>query len=189
MTRDHREPPDPPFALAPGRICRMDGVPLTGRRRRWCSDACAETWVHVNQPAWCAWRFRLDTFGDRPARCFGCGRTAREATVANVEIRAGLLEDRLYHVRPLELDHVKPLWSLTAGERLELKWWLPFNLQLLCHWCHAAKSAEEARRRAWDARRASWDATRERLGLTELLPGLPAERPDPRRREAAQLKW
>lgn len=48
----------------------------------------------------------------------------------------------------LHVDHIRPLWSLTDEERRELRWWLPFNLQLLCAACHAAKTAREARERA-----------------------------------------
>lgn len=47
-----------------------------------------------------------------------------------------------------EVDHVRPLWSLTQEERLELRWWLPFNLQLIGHSCHKAKTAREAHLRA-----------------------------------------
>lgn len=47
-----------------------------------------------------------------------------------------------------QVDHVRPLWSLSGAERVELRWWLPFNLQLLCRPCHAAKTAREAAERA-----------------------------------------
>ena len=58
--------------------------------------------------------------------CWGCGDTTHE----------------------LEVEHVRPLWSLTDTERLELRWWLPYNLQLLCVPCHRAKSRREAGERA-----------------------------------------
>lgn len=48
----------------------------------------------------------------------------------------------------VDVDHVRPLWSLTDQERTELRWWLPFNLQLLCHDCHKAKTKREAAQRA-----------------------------------------
>lgn len=48
----------------------------------------------------------------------------------------------------LEVEHVRPLWSLDEVERLELRWWLPFNLQLLCVPCHRAKTKREAGARA-----------------------------------------
>ena len=46
------------------------------------------------------------------------------------------------------IDHVRPLWSLGAIERAELRWWLPSNLQLVGPACHRAKTAREARERA-----------------------------------------
>ncbi len=48
----------------------------------------------------------------------------------------------------LQVDHVRPLWSLTEHERTELAWWLLGNLQLLCTGCHKDKSAAEAAERA-----------------------------------------
>lgn len=48
----------------------------------------------------------------------------------------------------LFVDHVRPLWSLTTAERGELRWWLPFNLQLLCKGCHDRKTSREAGDRA-----------------------------------------
>lgn len=70
--------------------------------------------------------------------------------------------------RALELEHIRPLWSLTAAERLELKWWLPFNLQLLCRECHRAKSARETRQRF--ARESEREMVE--IGQPPLLPGL-----------------
>lgn len=49
---------------------------------------------------------------------------------------------------PLDVDHVRPLWSLDDTERAELRWWMPSNLQLLCGTCHKAKTAAEAAERA-----------------------------------------
>lgn len=66
------------------------------------------------------------------AACWGCGRT----------------HDADGHPVRLEVEHVRPLWSLTDQERTELRWWLPYNLQLLCESCHKAKSAREASERA-----------------------------------------
>lgn len=48
----------------------------------------------------------------------------------------------------LEVDHVRPIWTLSDEDRLELRWWLPFNLQALCRPCHRAKTAHEAAERA-----------------------------------------
>ncbi len=47
-----------------------------------------------------------------------------------------------------ELDHRRPLWSLTADERQDIRWWLPSNLQLLGERCHKEKTRREARSRA-----------------------------------------
>ena len=57
--------------------------------------------------------------------CWSCGRTGQR----------------------FQVDHVRPLWSLSPEDRLELRWWLPFNLQLLCQPCHREKSAWESRLR------------------------------------------
>lgn len=74
--------------------------------------------------------------------------------------------------RALEVEHVRPLWSLTPSERLELKWWLPFNLQLLCRDCHRAKTAREARER-YDAQNPdSPSVLRRGTGSWPTLPGL-----------------
>jgi hypothetical protein len=49
---------------------------------------------------------------------------------------------------PLEVEHVRPLWSLTPEERRDLSWWGLPNLQLLCQPCHRAKTRHEAGWRA-----------------------------------------
>lgn len=58
----------------------------------------------------------------------------------------------------LHVDHVRPLWSLTDAERADLRWWLPFNLQVLCRACHNDKTAAEAAQRAEQRRLARGDA-------------------------------
>lgn len=68
----------------------------------------------------------------------------------------------------LEVEHIRPLWSLTPSERLELKWWLPYNLQLLCRACHRAKTAAESRERFDLARAREFDQVGARAGLQEL---------------------
>jgi len=103
-------------------------TPLPGRRRSWCSDTCVELWNLAAMPA-VAKHQLLELHGHV---CWGCGHDAEV----------------------LELEHVRPLWSLTDAERLELRWWLPYNLQLLCEPCHRAKSATEARLRA-DAKKSA----------------------------------
>lgn len=63
-----------------------------------------------------------------------------------------------------EVDHVRPLWSLTDEERLELRWWLPFNLQLIGSRCHKAKTAREAALRAAWRQGERWARDRVRQG-------------------------
>jgi 5-methylcytosine-specific restriction endonuclease McrA len=79
--------------------------------------------------------------------CWSCGVTAvwRPGRLPPFPQRPG---PPLPTQVPHEVDHVRPLWSLTDAERLELRWWLPFNLQLLCVGCHKAKTKREARDRA-----------------------------------------
>lgn len=90
---------------------------LSTAKRGWWHPECAETWKLAAFPRFAFGALRLE--GNRCWRC-----DARD--------------------RALELEHIRPLWSLTPAERLELKWWLPFNLQLLCRECHRAKTAHEA---------------------------------------------
>lgn len=118
-----RTPPRPPFEHTP-RACALCGTPPEGRRRSWCSDWCVELWF-------------IATSGDAAHKhlvrlhgrtCWGCAAAGPDVV--------------------LEVEHVRPLWSLTDAERLELRWWLPFNLQLLCVPCHRAKTRAEAAQRA-----------------------------------------
>ena len=105
-------------------------------------------------------------FAGQPSRCFVCGRDSRFATCGpDCESTWRLATDRRIqraHLLALFgdtcwrcgdepgsfIDHVRPLWSLGAIERGELRWWLPSNLQLLGPACHRAKTAREARERA-----------------------------------------
>lgn len=72
--------------------------------------------------------------------CWSCGAEREGHRLSDGEV--------VSHPVTLELEHVRPLWSLTDEERTELRWWLPFNLQLLCVPCHRAKSRREAAERA-----------------------------------------
>lgn len=96
--------------------------PLPGRRRSWCSDLCVDLWNLAAMPA--VAKAQLLTL--HGPVCWACDT----------------------HTTTLELEHVRPLWSLTDEERSELRWWLPYNLQLLCEPCHRAKTAKEAKQRA-----------------------------------------
>lgn len=122
-SRTLRTRPPWPFARVLG-ACNLCGVDVVKPRRSWCGDRC----VQIN-----------DLAGDRKTqlkhlmgfydRCWSCDSWG-----------------------PLEVDHVRPLWSLTDHERTEFRWWLPFNLQLLCTDCHKVKTAREAAERAAIAR-------------------------------------
>jgi hypothetical protein len=159
-----RTPPRPPHEARARheRICPMcGGVPHT-KRAHWHPE-CVVLWNLATRP-----ELQIRELRAIADRCWSCGLTARDAAIANARL---YLEDRgRYRVPPLELEHIKPLWSLSDAERRELKWWLPFNLQLLCHWCHLAKSAREAAERAAPIRRAYFDAVAEQRGLVPLLP-------------------
>lgn len=120
-----RKPPRPPYEKEPG-VCSMCGLtPLPGRRRSWCSDRCVDEWMIATGDTT---RARVALAERDGAGCATCGHSAA--------------------ARHLEVDHVRPLWSLTDHERTELAWWLLGNLQLLCTGCHKAKTAAEAAERA-----------------------------------------
>lgn len=146
-SRDVRQPPRPPHERTEG-ACSMCGLtPLPGRRRSWCSDECVNLW-YIATSGQVALKHLTDLHG---WSCWSCGAAERPAPVFEwarwSDVPAGLYPLAPVPVR-LEVEHVRPLWSLTAAERSELRWWLPFNLQLLCSTCHKAKSAEETRERA-----------------------------------------
>lgn len=129
QNRSVRRPPRPPHERTKG-ACSMCGTsPLPGRRRSWCSDACVDLWNLAASPAFAKGQL-LALHG---AVCWTCGR--QDPAV--------------------ELEHARPLWALTEEERAELRWWLPFNLTLMCPPCHRAKSRAEAAERAALRRAAS----------------------------------
>lgn len=106
--------------------CNLCGTsPLPPRRRSWCSDECVLL-SGIAHDAKVAMHHLTQLHGDR---CWACDDHAT-----------------------LEVEHVRPLWSLTDDERQQLRWWLPYNLQLLCSTCHKAKSRHEAGLRAALAR-------------------------------------
>ena len=118
--RERRRPPRAPFADLPG-VCSMCGGLLSGRRTSWCSDGCVALWFIATTP-----RIAFDRLvEDLTDLCWIC-----------------------FAEPAAEVDHVRPLWSLTDQERTEIRWWLPSNLQLLGMRCHKAKSAAEAAERA-----------------------------------------
>lgn len=142
-----RIPPRPPFEHLKG-VCAMCGGELAGRRRSWCSDACVNLWFLATDRG-TQLRQLTDLQGQE---CWECEQRVsypsyHQAYRRNYRWYGMQGPPKPVGVR-LEVDHVRPLWSLTDPERLELRWWLPFNLQLLCRSCHAAKTKREAGDRA-----------------------------------------
>lgn len=138
--RSVRTPPRPPHERTAG-ACSLCGTsPLPPRRRAWCSDDCVELW-YVATSSRTALAWLVAEFG---RRCWRCDAQVEPGRPWGFGPEGPPLP------RPVELfvDHVRPLWSLTEAERGELRWWLPFNLQLLCGPCHGAKTSAEAGERA-----------------------------------------
>ena len=130
-TASVRRPPRPPHERVAG-ACSMCGTrPLPGRRRSWCSDECVDLWRLATDSTY----QRLHLVGLHGPACWACGASTAEQETREVEVR-------------LAVDHRRPLWLLTATEATELRWWLPFNLQLLCEPCHRDKTRREAALRA-----------------------------------------
>lgn len=162
-----RKPPRPPFERV-GNACSMCGTsPLPGRRRSWCSEECVDLW-YVATRGEAAYRQLLELHG---RQCWQCSATWEPGKIGWADRLGQVIGPydapfcRIPEYGPpaprpvsLEVDHVRPLWSLTDEERTELRWWLPFNLQLLCGRCHKAKTKREAGDRARGR-------LRERLGL------------------------
>ena len=143
--------------------CSLCGTETAGRRRTWCSGRCVDVWLAAtgklsthgiaamlddydgpNQSPHLAWEYidlptRPQPWPDH--RLKGYGYRCVECNTWH------------YHTE-IQVDHVRPLWSLTAEERTDLKWWGPQNLQILCTPCHAAKTRKEAAERARSRREA-----------------------------------
>lgn len=137
------------------RVCPMCGEHSTSKRAWWHPE-CAAVWNLAASPRFAIKELLSNVGGDV---CWSCRRTRDER-----------IEDGDDHRWPieLELEHIRPLWSLSSEERLELKWWLPFNLQLLCRPCHRAKTAAEARERFDLERAREFDQVAAAAGLQEL---------------------
>lgn len=132
--------------------------PLPGRRRSWCSDECVRIWWLATDSN-TALRELVALHGHR---CWECGRSWEPTPLQPYDVLGHVCRPprgapycMLLEYGPpsprqvmLEVEHVRPLWALTDEQRLELRWWLPFNLQLLCTRCHKAKTRREAADRA-----------------------------------------
>lgn len=141
--------------------------PLPGRRRSWCSDACVDLW-NIAAAGQAAYAHLVQIHGQI---CWGCGEREQDGTRWT---STGEQPCRVPIV--LEVEHVRPLWSLTDLERTQLRWWLPYNLQLLCPPCHKAKSAREAAERA-AAKRAAAEAQCRLLPIETGRPNVVPLRP------------
>lgn len=139
-----RKPPRPPHEKEPG--CSMCGrFPLPGKRRSWCSDDCVDLWMIATTTA-AALKHLTAIHG--PC-CWECGHYAEPERQNHYSANPGqILTPVRMVLLTLEVEHTRPLWSLTEQERTELRWWLPFNLALLCRTCHRAKTKREAAERA-----------------------------------------
>lgn len=126
-----RRPPPLPFrgkrglvvvdGLIVERLCSLCGGPVPRGRFTWCGQECIDVWNTAALPTFARAQL-VELHGDL---CWGC-----------------------WDETNCEVDHVRPLWSLDDDERLQLRWWLPSNLQLLGHKCHTAKTSREATFRA-----------------------------------------
>lgn len=125
-----RQPPRRPYQGVADH-CDLCGLtPLPPRRQNWCSDECGRLWMALTDGP----MMRGILVAETGWFCWSCGEPATS----------------------LEVDHVRPLWSLTEEMRAELRWWMPSNLQLLCSTCHKAKTAHEAGVRARVRRGGVW---------------------------------
>lgn len=145
----------PDLPRVPG-SCRLCGDPIGGRRISWCSDECGQIYMAMaNQTL-----FGPQLVALHGHACWTCGATtspARAWLVGSIRQWSRLWESGRPVVRygppppvtlEFDVDHIRPLWSLTGDERGEPRWWLPGNLQLLCRSCHRDKSRVEAGHRA-----------------------------------------
>lgn len=158
-----RIPPRPPFERqfrrrpdgTVDRLCSLCGTVVTGRRRNWCSDLCVSTWRMIAYSSETAAQL-FDLHGHT---CWSCGQP-------------GYPDPKVPWGAVLEMDHRRPLWSLTPEERTELKWWLPFNLWLICRACHRTKTRAEAADRAAGVR--GGRVASNQLVMAIEIPGGPA---------------
>lgn len=104
--------------------CVWCGETLTGRRRRWCSDVCGDTYWRSHD--WGAARnmalWRVQVKGLHGWYCDQCRTITTKPEVNHVEPRIGRGYDKGCH------NHQT-------------------NLQVLCHDCHVAETARQKRER------------------------------------------
>ena len=138
--------------------CGVCGGPLTGRQRRWCSQACSDHVLIVTSPSFARHRVSLRDKGV----CAKCGcdtqKLKRILKLAGIdryhpwkenvkrvlmdrEIRALKKEIGFTTLHLWEMDHILPV--VEGGGLCGLE-----NLQTLCIPCHHEETRELAARRA-----------------------------------------
>lgn len=102
--------------------CDACGAPLPGKRRRWCSDECADRWWGNHTWSW-ARSLAIRLAGGHEAPCATCGRI--------VGYRG-------------EVNHRDPREGRGYGPGCHNH---QDNLEVLCHDCHAAETTRQRRSR------------------------------------------
>lgn len=124
---DYRKCPDAPYRHLPFGNCALCGklIPkkdgMVNRHRRWHTK-CKELYYAASMPQFAYVWLKAH----RGHTCAVCGREASRPG----NRRTGL-----------EVDHIIPLKLVPR----KLRYWMPGNLQLLCHECHAAKTTQDRR--------------------------------------------
>jgi len=122
--------------------CSWCDAPLTGRRKRWCSDPCGISagWAFAGPRGW------VSEVHD--ARCAKCGLDLASLAVALHRIRRDSHEgysSMLVVLRRAGFDPTRSLWEADHVLALALRGEnRPENLQRLCQPCHTRKTAEDA---------------------------------------------
>lgn len=126
-----------PYAETPG-VCDHCGKPLTGRRRRWCSDECSTVEFYAHD--WSSTRKAAKRRDGH--RCVKCGA----AETVDHNLRSNL-----------EVNHIVPRngagYSMGCWNHLD-------NLETLCHDCHvevtrAQRAERKAAQERWAAQKRS----------------------------------
>lgn len=142
----HRRCPIP-FSSAPKGECRWCGEQIIingkqSRRLNWHPE-CVKTYhLHAFMPA--QRRFLTER---QDGRCAGCQMALPRWGISyHTGHHTGIY--KINYARG-HVDHVIPLWKVrTLDQAALIKYFGPDNLQLLCHICHATKTAREAGERA-----------------------------------------
>lgn len=155
------------------KLCRECGTPVTGRRTRWCSDACVEKYEIRRNPAYCR---KLIRKRDKRV-CAMCKldtnlpQKARSAIVRKIgqkAVRLAIRNDRKCVIDSdsqgvvIQIQQALAPWNFQAWWKRKSFWDLEHiipvadgggecdlsNYQTLCIACHAKKTEEWRRKRA-----------------------------------------